>query len=124
MCAIVVLARLFTYEDNPVRVFDVDGIRAAEAANILGWGRTSLMAELRRRKILQANNLPYTAWLDYFKVLPRTRVTPGGAVVSYTCTEVLPSGLASLQGLLMGDSPSKTASLVHIKCQDLTLDRA
>lgn len=63
-----------------------------EAASVLGWGRTSLMAELRRQEILQDNDLPYSQYRHHFKVVAST-FPQKGRQVSYTRTDVLPSAL-------------------------------
>jgi len=71
-------------------------------ANIVGWGRNTMMKVLRQQGILQASNVPYARWMHHFKVIPRTREGANGEVIPYHVTEVRPSGLPWLRRRLAG----------------------
>lgn len=71
-------------------------------AKIIGWGRTTMLAELRRLGVLQSNNLPYRRYEHHFKVVPQTYVNrKTGETVPTATAYVRPSGLDFLRKKLM-----------------------
>lgn len=67
-------------------------------AKILGWGRTTMLAELRRLGVLQSNNLPYRRYEHHFKVVPQTYVNKRtGETVPTATAYVRPSGIDFLR---------------------------
>lgn len=68
------------------------------AAHILGWGRNTMLAELRRLGVIQGNRLPYQRYGHHFKVVPGTYKHPKtGEQIPYATTTVRPSGLDFLR---------------------------
>lgn len=67
-------------------------------AKIIGWGRTTMLAELRRLGVLQSNNLPYRRYEHHFKVVPQTYVNrKTGETVPTATAYVRPSGIDFLR---------------------------
>lgn len=85
-------------------LMDADGSYSMQAAaNIIGWGRNVMMRELRRRGVLQGNNLPYRRYAHHFKVVPGTRTHPHtGDLIPTATTHVLPSGIPFIRRKLAG----------------------
>lgn len=79
------------------------------ASKILGWGRNTMMRDLRRMGILQGNNLPYQRYEHHFKVIPGTYVNrKTGQTVPTATAYVRPSGIAFLRKKL-NQAPSVVA---------------
>lgn len=84
-------------------LMEADGTYTMQAvANIIGWGRNVMMRELRRKGVLQGNNLPYRRWAHHFKVIPGTRTHPNGDLIPTATTHVIPSGIPFIQKKLVG----------------------
>lgn len=74
-----------------------------QAAKSLGYGRNTLMAELRERKVLTQENVPYQRFVNrgYFTVVETTRA---GKV--YAVTRVTPQGIDFMFRELADDTPT------------------
>jgi prophage antirepressor-like protein len=74
------------------------------AGDMVGWGRTTMLAELRRQDILQtdspSHNVPYRRWMHHFKVIPRTRDGKNGELIPYYVTEIRASSIPWLRARL------------------------
>lgn len=71
-------------------------------AKMLGWGRTTMLAELRKLGVLQGNNLPYRRYEHHFKVVPQTYVNrKTGETVPTATAYVRPSGIDFLRKKLL-----------------------
>lgn len=92
-------------------LMNADGTYSFQAvSNILGWGRTTLMRELRRLGVLQGNRLPYRRYAHHFKVVPGTFVNrKTGETVPTATTTVLPSGIEFIRKRL-----ARSAELAEI----------
>lgn len=80
-------------------LMDADGTYSFLAVGkMLGWGRTTMMRELRRAGVLQGNNLPYRRYEHHFKVTPQTYTNrKTGETVPTATTSVWPSGIEFLR---------------------------
>lgn len=78
-------------------LMDADGkYSMGAAAKAIGWGRNSMMLELRRAGVLTGQNLPYQRFAHHFKVVPQT-FTRNGETFATATTYVLPTGLDFLR---------------------------
>lgn len=83
-------------------LMDADGCYSyGAAAKAIGWGRNTMLAELRRAGVLTRENLPYQRYAHHFKVVPQTYTRDGQTYATAT-TYVLPSGLEFLRKKLAG----------------------
>ncbi len=82
----------------------------AQAAKVLGTGRTRLFSFLRNRKILQNNNIPYQRYIErgYFKVVEKP-ITMGGKNRNYVQTVITPKGLDFVRTVLFIEKPALLA---------------
>lgn len=80
-------------------LMDADGTYSFLAVSkMLGWGRTTMMRELRKLGVLQGNNLPYQRYEHHFKVTPQTyKNRKTGETVPTATTSVWPSGIEFLR---------------------------
>lgn len=84
-------------------LMDADGCYSMQAtANVLGWGRNVMMAELRKLGVLQGNRLPFRRYAHHFKVVPQTYTNADGLEIPTATTYVLPSGIEFLRKKLAG----------------------
>ncbi|TDZ92084.1 phage antirepressor [Mycobacteroides salmoniphilum] len=90
-------------------LMDADGTYSFLAVSkMIGWGRNTMMAELRKSGVLQKNNLPYQRYEHHFKVTPQTFVNRNtGETVPTATTSVWPSGIEFIQKKL-----ARTAELM------------
>lgn len=79
-------------------------------AKIIGWGRNTMLAQLRNLGVLQSNNLPYRRYEHHFKVIPQTYVNrKTGETVPTATAYVRPSGIDFLRKKL-----TKAAEVVPV----------
>jgi anti-repressor protein len=105
----VALAERVALDAPKVAVYEAalsakNSLSMLEAAKALGWGRTRLFAELRERKILMNDNLPYQEHIDAGRF--RVKVTPvviREQTVNKSQTLVTPKGLDYLAKVLATD---------------------
>lgn len=78
-------------------LMDADGCYSFGAtAKALGWGRNTMLKQLKQFGVLQSNRMPYQRYAHHFKVVPQT-FTRNGETVCTATTYVLPSGLEFLR---------------------------
>ncbi|MFL0172471.1 phage antirepressor [Mycobacterium sp. SMC-13] len=92
-------------------LMEADGTYSFLAASkMLGWGRTTMMSQLRRLGVLQGNNLPYQRYAHHFKVTPGTYTNrKTGETVPTATTTVRPAGIDFLRKKL-----TRSAELVEV----------
>lgn len=80
-------------------LMDADGTYSFLAVSkMIGWGRTTMMRELRKLGVLQGNNLPYQRYEHHFKVTPGTyKNRKTGETVPTATTSVWPNGIEFLR---------------------------
>ena len=68
---------------------------AAATLNIPGMGRNKIFAELRKKQVLDGNNIPYRKFQDagYFRVITNSYADSNGDTHTVLTTLVFPSGL-------------------------------
>jgi anti-repressor protein len=77
---------------------DADGLLDfGSTAKAIGWGRNTMMKELRKLGILQSNNLPYQRYVHHFDVVLSTYQDRDGQTHPTATTRVKPEGVAWLQ---------------------------
>jgi prophage antirepressor-like protein len=103
-CAEAKVAELEPKAEFYDELMDADGTYSFLAVSkMIGWGRNTMMRELRRNGVLQSNNLPYQRYEHHFKVTPQTyKNRKTGETVPTATTSVWPSGIEFIKRKLAG----------------------
>ncbi len=110
--ALVAANSIIEEQKHKVEAFDAflqagNAQSMSEVARLLGIGRNTLFAALRRKKVLMKNNTPYQNYMHYFEVHDATIPMGNDLFDNKPVTRVLPEGIAYIRKIL--NIPAKEA---------------